>query len=135
MKWFRSKKNRSKKNTTTIVDSDIAVVLSPDRAPEFKRVYTAPINSNIVMFITTNSWGFSSRSNFPPTYNGELKQSDGRSVTFDPLAPAKNILDKTILSVVLEKLEIILDEDKKFRNQLPNTFTDVKGKVWVALQQ
>jgi hypothetical protein len=65
---------------------------------------------------------------------GELDQTDGRYVFFEPEKPADKILDRDILPIVQKRCDEIMAMDKAFRASDPDQFEDKQGNVWKRLK-
>lgn len=94
--------------------------------PEFQRVYTVHINKDVVMKITIRNL----RYFLGVLRDGELDQTGGRWVMFEPERPADKILDREILPLVEKYCQQIIQIDNKWRESKPNEFTDERGVVW-----
>ncbi len=92
--------------------------------PAFRRIYKVTINNSVSMKITI-------RNSYRGTYiNGELDQTGGKWVLFDPESPADKILDREILPTVQKYCAQILEVDKTFRRSNPGEFVDESGAKW-----
>lgn len=108
-----------------VSNTPMTVQSVPGDQPAFKRVYNVRINKNVTMTITART-GLLGR-----TYDGELDQGGwGKWVLFEPENPADKILDRDILPDVEKYCKIVIEDDKKFINSKPDTFTDENGVVW-----
>jgi hypothetical protein len=104
-------------------DSDITVKSIREDAPKFRREYNVRLNGSVSMTVTIyNFLGI--------TYNGELNQTFGKWVFFDPENPADKIIDRNLLPLVQKKCREIIAADKDFRSNKPSEFTDEDGTVW-----
>jgi len=95
----------------------------PD-APEFRRTYKARISDAVTMRITIRRFlGTVMRS-------GELDQTGGRWVLFEPERPANKILDRELLPAIESLCRQIIDADNAWRSVEPMEFTDKAGTTW-----
>jgi hypothetical protein len=62
--------------------------------------------------------------------SGELTQSNGRWVLFEPERPADKILDREILPIVQRFCDEILALDAAYVKSDPGEFVDVRGVRW-----
>lgn len=116
---------KSKLMQTEIVDlSGIEVKLTPEDPPEFERIYTTRISDQVSMKIRTKH-AYSSIM-----YFGELNQTGGRWVLFEPERPADKILDRELLPLIEERCRQIIVADKAFRNAAPEIYIDTSGVKW-----
>jgi hypothetical protein len=92
--------------------------------PAFERIYHVRLNADVTMKIQIKwSADYLYKS-------GELDQTDGKWVLFDPESPADKILDRELLPSVEQRCRQILQMDNEFRNSEPSEFTDTRGRVW-----
>lgn len=113
--WFE------KKTHTT---EGITIVLSPEDVPRLMRVYTIQLKSRDLKMEVT------ARSFMGVMYSGELDQSFGKWVLFDPESPADKILDREIIGEVEARCKEIIALDKQWRSEKPKEFIDESGQIW-----
>jgi hypothetical protein len=104
-------------------DSGIHIQNIAGDSPEFERIYTANLSNGvsikIVMKIFLNSM-FKS---------GELTQSNGRWILFDPDAVADKIIDPVLVPQVEKYIEEIYALDKEYRHTQIE-YIDKNGVKW-----
>lgn len=103
----------------------VRVKLKPEGRPRFERTYTAALTENVRIKITCRTFYGSNRSS-----SGELTQSNGRYVLFDPERVADKILDPRLIPLVEVACEAILSMDREWIRSRPSEFTDESGAVW-----
>ena len=114
------------RDTTETTPSGVQVKDLPNDSPQFKREYRVKISDAVSMKVTIHNYGWSSGISI----NGELNQSNGRWVLFEPERPADKILDRNILPNVEKFCQEILAMDRAFRKNEPNEFVDKTGVRW-----
>lgn len=124
--WFGKDTSPMATTAVTAADSDgISIKPTPGDPPQFERVYKARINADVTMSIRIKtSLGHTMRF-------GELDQTGGRWVLFEPERPADKILDRELLPVIQDLCKRIIATDDAFRRAKPGRFTDSHGDVWV----
>jgi hypothetical protein len=94
--------------------------------PRFKREYTAKLDDGRSIKITV----YSLFSRCDRTTNGELTQSNGRWVLFDPKNIADKILDPNLVPLIEGRVAEILRLDANFMSNAPGEFVDEDGTTW-----
>jgi hypothetical protein len=114
--------------TPPIVEDASAIKVQDKRgdAPAFERVYKTQISQHVSMTITIKFY-WEGRD---LDTSGELDQTGGRWVLFEPERPADKILDRELLPIIESKCKQILAMDRKFRATNPSEFTDANGVKW-----
>lgn len=98
----------------------------PSDHPQFEREYRVKITDAVSMKITIKNYGWTTGLSI----NGELTQSNGRWVLFEPERPADKILDRDILPNVEKFCQEILAADRSYRHNEPAEFVDKQGVRW-----
>lgn len=110
---------------TQTTPSGITIKDLPSDRPEFKREYNVRISNQVSMKIEIKN-SYSSG-----TYTtGQLTQSNGRWVFFEPERPADKILDRELLPTIQKLCNEILAMDSVYRKSNPNEFVDKAGVKW-----
>lgn len=93
-------------------------------APQFERRYKVDVSGRkmIIKIYCSRYCGI--------TRSGELVQSNGRWVLFDPERVADKILDPVLVPLIEQCLAEIFALDKTFRSSNPNEFVDSAGQKW-----
>ena len=106
----------------------VTITDEPNDAPEFKRIYVKyvyPRNVKIKITVTIHTFSGTRMT------QGELTQSDGKWVLFEPERPADKIIDPVLLPMVNEACKVILQIDHDFIRNYPKKFTDSAGHTSV----
>jgi len=113
--------------TSETVD-EVKITLSQAYPPEFERIYKFRIETptrTVELTITAQTF-LGSRM-----VRGELTQSNGRWILFDPDQVAEKIIDRELVPIVQEKCNEILRVDKNFVDSKPDRFKDTSGDTWI----
>lgn len=114
--------NREPVETT---QSGIEIKSIANDKPAFEREYRARISDQVSMKITCKNYWSSG------VYTaGELTQSNGRWVLFEPERPADKILDRELLPTIEKLCQEILATDHAWRRSDPAEFVDKAGVRW-----
>lgn len=105
--------------------SNITIMDVPGDVPEFERTYSSQITPEVSIKLTAKLFLFE-----PVTWDGELRQSDGRYVFFDPKNPADKILDRDLVAPVEKICKEAISTDEAWRASKPNEWTDKDGTTW-----
>lgn len=108
---------------------DITEELEREDYPVFRRIYRSKIDDRCRVTIKARTTMFRERD-----LDGELTQTNGRWVLFDPRAIADKILDPVLvpkIQAVVDRVRII---DAEFLRSGTSEFTDRGGARWVRQQ-
>ena len=98
---------------------------------QFERRYVVKLTHDITMTITTKNTPYMYL--FADTkgveWTGELKQSDGKYIFFDPFSPADRIIRPELIALVTPWIPAIRNLDEAYRENVTQ-FTDSKGNTW-----
>lgn len=112
-------------STTPVSADGIQIKDVRGDVPGFKREYKVAISPNVSMKISANSYNSGTRY-----FQGELDQSGGRWVLFDPESPADKILDRELLPIIQRFCTQILALDRAFVKSAPREYMDESGVIW-----
>lgn len=118
MFWHTSVKHES--------DEGVSIRQVPEDRPVFEREYKVAVPRGVTMKINIKTYGWTTGT----YYSGELSQTNGQWVLFDPQNPADKILDREILPIVQQRCQQILSVDAEWRASQPASFTDKFGTTW-----
>lgn len=114
-----------RKDVAETTESGITYANCREEAPGFKRLYTAHVTNRVDIEVKARTF-LGSRS-----YHGELRQSDGRTVWFEPTRVADKILDSFLVPLVEKICAEIFSIDKAYMRGPLDRFTDEKGVTWI----
>lgn len=117
----------TKVSSADMPDSEgpILIEQTAEDKPTFKRIYYAKISPQVTLKVTMQD-RFGSLMK-----NGELDQSGGRWVLFDPDAVAEKILDPILVPIVQRYCDQIQKTDANWRASEPKEYLDESGTKWV----
>lgn len=116
---------------TREVSTDVKISYPREEAPKFKREYKTGLTNGRSMTIHASSCYYSAGR----TYTGELTQSNGNYIFFDPMRIADKILDPELLPILKQYCKEILTMDREYISSSPSTFVDDKGREWKLISQ
>lgn len=103
----------------------IKVDLRPEDVPQFRRTYTARLDSRAEAEIV-----MSTSSYFGRRGSGTLRQPNYRYIFFDPDAIADKIIDPALVPLVQSFAETVFAMDREFMREAALEFRDEKGQLW-----
>lgn len=111
--------------TVTPPETLVKVKSIREDRPMFGREYSMPLDHRSVKVTARSSSGLGR------WLSGELTQSNGRWVLFDPDAIADKILDPALVPLVEKACREIMAIDDEFMASRPRSFVDEGGVTWV----
>lgn len=95
-----------------------------EEPPEFKRRYVVTLDNRATMTIGAYTFVGDRR------FDGELKQPDGREISFDPKAIADKIIDPLLVPKVEAACDKVFVIDRNYMKTGISEFIDEKGTTW-----
>jgi hypothetical protein len=109
----------------------LSVTSEPEDVPEFKRIYTAAVPGGFTVEVTLKSWYYS-YGGLKVSAMGQVTQSNGPWILFEPERVADKIIDRELYPHVQAVVDEAYRLDKAWR--APSEFTDQRGHVWRRLR-
>ena len=109
--------------------SRIKITTPAEDPPEFVRVYESNVSTSRDTY-RVKVTRYTSRWKERDTRLGELTQSNGKWVLFDPEHVADKIIDRELTPLVQRLCEDMLRMDREFMASKPGEFKDSRGGVW-----
>ena len=110
------------------VVGDVTCWREREDQPQWKRSYKAAVPRGCTVTVSFRSYSFGRCD------SSEIRQSNGKWVSFDVKNPADKILDRELLPDVERLCEEILRLDREFILSAPNEFTDETGTRWSRVE-
>lgn len=104
-----------------------------EHPPVFARRYSAQINDQVSIELTRETYTYSARFGYIKRQNdllATLKQSDGRTVHFNPDKVAEYILEPSLVKPIELYVQQIYEFDQQFMDSKPDRFVDLDGHEW-----
>ena len=109
-----------------VTDTGLRIIDKPEDRPKFAREYSAQLDHGRSIKITMRS-AYTGNERYS---SGELDQTGGRWVMFDPDKVADKILDPALVPLVEERCREIKRLDADFMRTHPSEFLDEAGHRW-----
>jgi hypothetical protein len=110
-----------------VTESGIKITDLKEDCPKFAREYTRRLDDGRSIKVTLKSYSWTSER----SASGELDQSNGRYVLFDPRAIADKILDPVLVPLVQAACDEIEALDRAYMASNRPSFVDERGTKWV----
>jgi hypothetical protein len=114
----------SKGQTVEVGNLELKVENIQEEKPQWGRRYVIRLDDRATLTITTYDF-LGSRH-----IDGELRQPNGKYVTFQPKEIADKIIDRTLVPLVERACDEILALDRAYASSNHREFVDVDGTRW-----
>ncbi len=110
-------------DVTEKTSSGIEIRNGREENPRFRRIYSARVTDEVS--IECEAYTMFGRS-----WSGNLMQRNGDAVYFDPQHPARKIIDRDLVPLVVERCNEMIASDNLYMKSNRPTVKSVDGTVW-----
>jgi hypothetical protein len=103
--------------------SGIQIANGREENPRFRRIYSAQVTDEVT--IECEAYTMYGR-----TWRGELRQRNGDTVWFEPERPAKKILDRDLVPLIVRRCEEMFELDRAYMASNRPKIKTESGEVW-----